>query len=413
VRVDTGEVRSIDVNGDAVHPHWSPHGGRIAFWSYNLTERNYRDIWTVPVEGGEVKAVTRDEHVDWNPVWSPDGESLYLCSNRGGTMSLWRVAIDEESGIVRGAPELVTASPSARMGQITVSRDGRRIGYQADIGTSNIYTIAFDPDSEAVVGEPVAITSGSKLAISPNASPDDQWVAFSFLPGGGQGDIAVIRADGTGLRQLTDEHFAAEPRWSPDGSELVFYSTRSGNLELWSIHPDGSGLRQLTENRNLTQCHVWSPDGKRIVYCSGGDSYIFYPDVPWEEQSPEKLPRLPEGRFGPSSWSPDGERLAGWVDDEAGNYQIAVFSLVSREYRVFPGPGDTAVWLSDNRRLLFGDGEKILLLDAEIGRSHEILSLEPDRIVGVDLSRDERTIYFVRERSEADIWMVTLNEPPR
>ncbi len=417
VRVDTGEVRSIDVNGDAVQPHWSPHGHRIAFWSNTLSGRSYRDIWTVSAEGGEVTAVTRDEHIDWNPVWSPDGKYIYFCSRRGGTMSLWRVEVEEETGTVLGLPELVTASQAARIGQITFAGDGRRIAYQADIGTNNIRKVSFDPESEAVVGEPVAVTSGSRWATFPNLSPDDQWVAFMFFLGGGHADIAVMRTDGTGLRQLTDEpHFLNfKPRWSPDGSELVFYSTRSGNSELWSIHPDGSGLRQLTETRARITHFAWSPDGKRIVYFSGGDSYILQPEVPWEEQSPEKLPRPPEGgRFTANSWSPDGERLAGSVEYESGKLQIAVFSLVSLEYRLFPMTGDYPVWLSDNRRLLFWDRGKILLLDGKTGGFHEVLSLEPDAVDEVlDLSRDDRTVYFSRIRSEADIWMVTLDEEPQ
>jgi serine/threonine protein kinase len=414
VRVDTGEVRALDVNGDAVQPQWSPHGQRIAFWSYTHSERNYRDIWTVPAEGGEIVPVTRDEHIDWDPVWSPDGKYLYFCSNRGGAMSLWRVAIHEETGIVRGAPEPVASSPAARMGQITIARDGRHIAYQTDLSTQNIFKVSFDPDSEAVLGEPVAITSGSRWAINPNVSPDDQWVAFDFFPGGGQGDIAVIRADGTGLRQLTDEpHFSHNaPRWSPDGAQLVFYSARSGNMELWRIHPDGSGLRQLTETPNRTLVPVWSPDGKRIVYYSrDGNSYIFQPDVPWKEQSPEKLPRSPQGPFQAYSWSPDGEQLAGSVEYESGKRRIAVLSLVAREYRVFPVTGDSVRWLNDNRRLVFRDGAKVLILDAKTGDFHEVLSLEPDAVdEGLDLSSDDGAIYFSRIRFEADIWMVTLDE---
>ena len=415
VRVDTGDVRAIEVSGDAVQPNWSPRGHRIAFWSYSLSERNYRDIWTVPAEGGDAIPVTRDEHIDWNPVWSPDGKYLYFCSNRGGAMSLWRAAVEEETGTLLGMPELVTASPGARMGLISASKDGRRIAYQADIGTQNLQTISFDPDSEAIVGEPVSVTSGSRWAKYPSPSPDDQWVAFSFFAGGGQADIAVMRTDGTGLRLLTDEPHLGNfyARWSPDGSELVFYSGRSGNFELWSIHPDGSGLRQLTETPNRITISAWSPDGKRIVYYSMGDSFIFQSDLPWREQSPEKLPRPPDGTFSftAHSWSRDGERLAGDVETESGTQQLAVFSLRSREYRVFPVAGCCSMWLGDNRRLLFWNGGKISLLDGETGSFHDVLSLGPDKIDDYfGLASDQRTIYFSRIRPEADIWMVTLDE---
>jgi len=414
VRVDTGEVHAIDIGGDAVQPRWSPHGHRIAFWSYSLSERSFRDIWTVPAEGGEIVPVTRDEHIDWNPVWSPDGEQLYFCSNRGGAISLWRVVIDENTGNVLSAPELVTASPAALMGQISVTRDGRSIAYQADIGTRNLYKVSFDPVSEAVVGEPVAITSGSRSVTYPEVSPDDQWVAFSFVPGGGQADIAVIRTDGTGLRQLTNEpHFANfNPRWSPDGSALAFYSSRSGKFELWSIHPDGSGLHQLTDASYRAVGPVWSPDGKRIAYGSfEGGTYIFQPHVPWKDQSPEELSRPTKGRFAVESWSSDGERLSGTVELELGKPQIAVFSLINRDYKVFPVEGSETVWLTDNRRLLFRVGGKIVLLDGNTGRFHEVLSLEPDTIGRqLDLSSDDRTIYFSQQHAEADIWMVTLDE---
>jgi len=49
-------------------------------------------------------AVTSDPVMDWNPVWSPDGGSLFFASERGGSMNLWRVAIDEASAKVRSGP---------------------------------------------------------------------------------------------------------------------------------------------------------------------------------------------------------------------------------------------------------------------------------------------------------------------
>ncbi len=58
---------------------------RIAYWSYESRMTITRDIWTVPANGGEPTPVTEDAHVDWNPVWSPDGKYLYFSSDRGGS----------------------------------------------------------------------------------------------------------------------------------------------------------------------------------------------------------------------------------------------------------------------------------------------------------------------------------------
>lgn len=62
----------------------------------------------MPAGGGEAVAVTNGATTDLNPVWSPDGKFLYFSSNRGGSVNIWRVAIDEKSGAVSGQPEAVT-----------------------------------------------------------------------------------------------------------------------------------------------------------------------------------------------------------------------------------------------------------------------------------------------------------------
>ncbi len=118
-----GEVRQLTNGGDAVQPRWSPGGERIAFWGLK-EDSGQRDIWTIPSEAsGEPArvAVTTDALMDWNPVWSPDGRYLYLSSDRGGPMNLWRVGIDEASGRTRGEPEAVT-TPSRTSGSISFAR---------------------------------------------------------------------------------------------------------------------------------------------------------------------------------------------------------------------------------------------------------------------------------------------------
>jgi hypothetical protein len=67
-------------------------------------------------------------------------------------------------------------------------------------------------------------------------------------------------------------------------------------------------------------------------------------------------------------------------------------------------------WLSDSRRMLYGSDGIIYLMDSETGSTREVLSAAPARMHDPRLSMDERWMYFQRSISEADIWMLTLDE---
>lgn len=71
-------------------------------------------------------------------------------------------------------------------------------------------------------------------------------------------------------RQLTDSPQPDyDPVWSPTGEWIAFVSERTGNDEIWIVHPDGTGLKQLTKNTWEWDKHPsWSPDGKKIVFWS-------------------------------------------------------------------------------------------------------------------------------------------------
>jgi hypothetical protein len=96
----------------------------------------------------------------------------------------------------------------------------------------------------------------------------------------------------------------------------------------------------------------------------------------------------------------------------SGSGRIALFSLPSQEYEVLPVEGEYPHWLSDGRRMVFNNGEKLLVLDVETGRVKEILARAGLTVINDSLaiSRDDRTIYFGMDRTDADIWMVTLDE---
>jgi Tol biopolymer transport system component len=419
VEVATGRTRVIS-EAYGYQPHWSPHGHRIAYWG-RLREAAQRDVWTVAPTGGAVVPVTDDAATDWNPVWSPDGRSLFFSSNRGGSMNLWRVPVDEASGTVLGQPQPVT-TPSPYSGYVSVSRDGRRIAYAHVTDTENLFTIGFDPSREATAGQPTAITHGTRSTRFPDLSPNGEWVAATTRVG--EEDLVVVRTDGTGVRKLTDDAYRdRQPKWSPDGKTIAFHSDRSGTFQIWTINADGSGLRQLTESAITISNVLWSPEGIRMVARTAARAQtparavMFDVRKRWSEQTPEVLPfSLPDGmNFVPSSWSADGRLAltATGPDPSAGTY---IYDFETRRVQKVSSErwplGAGAFWLSDNRRLLVGSEGRLYLINPAAGKSHEVLSVLPDAITGYSLSRDDRLIVYALRSNKADIWLASADDRP-
>jgi len=420
VNVATGEKRQIAAEGTAqpdwrqiapagaVQPSWSPHGYRIAFWTQ---KEGQRDIATMTADGREPAAVTKDAAVDWNPIWSPDGNYLYFLSDRGGSMNVWRIPIEEQTGKVLGAPEPLT-TPASDTAYLSLSRDGRRLAYVQRILSVNIHRIAFDPRAGKVTGQPTALTYGSRGAAGPSVSPDGEWIAFYSW--GAQEDIFMVRQDGTGLRQLTNDiHKDRFPRWSPDGKRIAFYSNRGGKYEIWSIQADGSGLQQLTFNSPASVHYpVWSPDGAQLAYgITGKGTHIIQLGKSGPGSSPRALAPLPnpERFFEAWSWSGDGRRIAGGEGRPDGSVSgIWIYSLDSGQYARLTDRGSEPVWLSDGRRLLFVQQNKLYVLDSQTKKAQELLSASPHSIGRATLAPDNRVIYMTFSSTESDIWLATL-----
>jgi eukaryotic-like serine/threonine-protein kinase len=407
VSVATGERRQV-TKEDSIQPNWSPHGNRIAYGGRRNAVQ--RDIWTIPAGGGEPTEVTNDQAIDGSPVWSPDGKYLYFASDRAGSMNVWRVPIEEQTGKVLGPAEAVT-TPSTYSSHLSLSLGGRRMVYSQILSRANLQQVEFDPDTETVTGQPIWLTQGSRWANTPHLSPDDEWLTFDSQRGK-QDDLFVVKRDGTGLRQLTDDlHKDRQPRWSPDGKRIAFSSDRSGKWEIWMINSDGSGLKQLTYASGVVVTPQWSPDGTRIAYRnSGGSPSIIEVEKPWTQQSPQVLPPMSDLiDWSPWSWSPDGRKLAGTKLRAGVPDGILVYSLETQHYEKLTDFGGLPIWLSDGRRLLFMNQGKLYLIDSQSKKVRELLSVAPNEFgIGFTLSRNDRQLYFSVVTTEADIWLMNL-----
>ncbi len=163
----------------------------------------------------------------------------------------------------------------------------------------------------AALGGTFAILPG---AAAPAAPAPAGLIAFETPAG-----IHLINADGTGLRRLPGtKPLDQNPRWSPDGARIVFWTNAESSGEIYVVDADGSNRRRLTKDNPgyapSDQYPTWSPDGRLIAFESRRSGewhiYVMAPDG----TAAKRL--TPDDRGGYNAqWSPDGKRIAYTAED--------------------------------------------------------------------------------------------------
>ncbi len=414
INLQTNVKRQIPAGADAVQPNWSPQGLRLAYWG--LRNNSQRDIWTVPVAGGEPVSVTESKAQEGAPMWTPDGHHLYYSSNQNGRLSLWRVAIDEQTGKLLAEAEPLSA-PSYYSMVLTISRDGKRMAYSSRIAHTNIKRAPFNVERGEVTGESTWVTQSTKRATNADVSPNGEWLTY-YVFGDPQFDIFVSKiGEPEKSHQLTNDlHIDRAPRWSHDGRRIAFFSDLTGKYEIWTINPDGSDRQQVTFSRDDQPGFLdpaWSRDGTRILfsYHGGGGGFIMDLNRSYQEQELFTFPPSPEAgmTFIGYSWSPDSRKIAGTVFTK--NKEIpglVIYDLATQQYTRLNKKGNAPSWLPDNRRLLYSDNYRIYLLDSQT-KAVKDLKLPPgDLVDSAVLSSDGRYLYHSVDDNEESIWLIRL-----
>ena len=342
-------------------------GTRIAFWGLRGNS-GQRDLWTIPADAkGEPAAVsvTDDPAMDWNPVWSPDGRCLYFSSERGGSMNLWRVAIDDDTGRTRGEPEPVT-TPSRTSGSISFSRDGKQMMYVSSDRRSSIQRVGLDPATGRVTDPPRPVFRGSRVIYTQDISPNGEWIAFTTL--GGREDLFVVKSDGTGYRQITDDAFRDR---GPRGRRTA-RGSRSTATAAAATRPGRSGPTAAASSSSRrppgppARRSPGRPTATRIATNDSVKTWIEDLTQPLDQRQAEALPQLEGGHaLQPRSWSPDGEHAGRRprVLHVARQRHAALLVRHARPTPRCPRAAAGPAWMSDSRRLLVARYDRIVLLD--------------------------------------------------
>ena len=126
-------------------------------------------------------------------------------------------------------------------------------------------------------GDATLVTNNAALNFGPVWSPNGMRIVFSSNVGG-EFQIYVIGANGTGMTQVTNAAQAFNPTWSPDGRQIAFNSNRDGNFDVFVMNADGTGVpTKLTSNAGDNTPASWSPTGQQILFMRNlaGDNELY------------------------------------------------------------------------------------------------------------------------------------------
>ena len=332
-----------------------------------------------------------------------------------GQSQIW--ALDERRGPIRQAraePVQLAAGP-IEWDPPYPSRDGKKIFAYGSTLRGELTRI--DPATKAL--KPFL---GGISAEAVTFSNNGQFLAYVSYP---DGNLWRANRDGSKPLQLTDPPMKASlPRWSPDGSQILFGDSSSGRNVMFAVPSEGGTPKRVLPDDNGEQTDPnWSPDGKKIVFCRGGGFSDSKSVLGILDISSHQVKQVPgsDGTFSPR-WSPDGRFIAALTAN--GERALRVFDVSTQRWLELPVVEgvDFPAFSKDSGYIYFesnpeeGNPEvvRILRIPVKGGAAELVADLKDWRFTGrpgtwMGLDPDDAPL-MMRDAGSKDIYALTLEE---
>jgi serine/threonine protein kinase len=212
--------------GSTEHPRISPDGSRVAVTRSGSGVGDGRDIWLGQVARGTFDRLTTTGGMQ-NPVWAPDGRSVYSQATRNGRFSIYRIPIGG------GTDDLVDLGSTILQMQSQVTRDGRWLFYvmRGEATRPDIWTVPLTDGLPTKGATPQVLVNSDFEDSAPNVSADGRWLAYnSDLTGINEVYVRRLTDGRVGPAERVTTGHGTMPRWSEDGRTLFYVSAPQGYL---------------------------------------------------------------------------------------------------------------------------------------------------------------------------------------
>ena len=366
-----------------------------------------QDLYTFDLATSEVKPVAHSKRTERDPMWI--GDKIYFASDRTGTLNLFEFDTKDRKvrQLTNNTKWDVRWPSKGENGEIVFEQDGELYIYDTRKGGEPV-KISINVPDDGLAKRPSQIAV-SRYIEDFGISPKGERALFAA-----RGDIFTAPIEKGVARNLTRSSDAHEkaPAWSPDGSQIVFLSDRSGEEELYLAPQNGeSKLEQLTtDGKRMRFAPRWSPDGKHIAFSdSEGKLYTL-------NLADKQVTQIADERRGfieDYTWSPDGNYIAYSLSADNGLSSIHVYSISESRDRTVTGDvwnEDTPAWDPDGKYLFYLSEREYAPQNGRVERNFLInrttgifaLTLQKDGTNPFPPQSDEVTVAKKEEKKEAE-----------